>query len=195
MLNANFALKVLQYREKISDISALATNEATLETMLNKIIDTWKKTDLRLVKDHSRDTFIITGIEEIQILLEESQVTMATIKSSRYVAPIKSLVEDWDRRLVLFSKTLDEWIVCQKRWLYLKQIFSTQDIQRQLVQEAKTFNQIEKFWKELMRRTDDKPNAIRAATAPSECLLFKGVNLKLEFTTLLFYSVPQKSKP
>lgn len=136
--------------------------------MLNKIIDTWKKTDLRLVKDHSRDTFIITGIEEIQILLEESQVTMATIKSSRYVSPIKVLVEDWDRRLTLFSKTLDEWILCQKRWLYLKQIFSTQDIQRQLVQEAKMFNQIEKFWKELMRRTDDKPNAIRAATAPSK---------------------------
>ncbi len=67
---------------------------------------------------------------------------MATIKSSRYVGPIKSSVEDWDRRLTLFSRTLDEWILCQKRWLYLKQIFSTQDIQRQLVQEAKTFNQV-----------------------------------------------------
>ena len=25
---------------------------------------------------------------------------------------------------------------------------------------------IEKFWKDLMRRTDDKPNALRATTAP-----------------------------
>ena len=134
--------------------------------MLNRIIETWKKTDLRLVKDHARDTFIITATDEIQILLEESQVcirilfiltnglewikwfkvTMATIKSSRYVGPIKVLVEDWDRRLVLFSKTLDEWIICQKRWLYLKQIFSTQDIQRQLVQEAKTFNNVNKTY-------------------------------------------------
>lgn len=187
-------LKVLQYREQITDISALATNESTLETMLNKIIDTWKKTDLRLVKDQSRDTFIITGIEEIQILLEESQVTMATIKSSRYVTPIKVLVEDWDRRLVLFSKTLDEWIVCQKRWLYLKQIFSTQDIQRQLVQEAKTFNQIEKFWKDLMRRTDDKPNALRAATTPnlfetlqSYAIQMEKIQRSLEVTVILFF--------
>ena len=67
---------------------------------------------------------------------------MATIKSSRYVGPIKMLVEDWDRRLTLFSKTLDEWIVCQKRWLYLKQIFVTPDIQRQLTQEAKIFAQV-----------------------------------------------------
>jgi hypothetical protein len=65
---------MLQYKEKISDISALATNEATLETMLNRIIDVWKKTDFRLVTDNSKDTFIITGTDEIQVLLEESQV-------------------------------------------------------------------------------------------------------------------------
>ncbi len=120
----------------------MATNEATLENMLNRIIDIWKKTDFRLVKDHAKDTFIITGTDEIQILLEESQITMTTIKTSRYVGPIKNQVEDWDRRLSLFSKTLDEWILCQKRWLYLKQIFSTPDIQRQLVQETKVFNQV-----------------------------------------------------
>jgi dynein heavy chain, axonemal len=67
---------------------------------------------------------------------------MSTIKSSRYVGPIKILVEDWDRRLTLFSKTLEEWIVSQKRWLYLKQIFSAPDIQRQLTSEAKIFNQV-----------------------------------------------------
>jgi hypothetical protein len=134
-----FFYKVLQFREKIADISALATNEATLEGMLNRIIDVWKKTDFRLVTDHGKDTYIITGTEEIQILLEESQITMTTIKSSRYVAPIKIQVEDWDRRLTLFSKTLDEWILCQKRWLYLKQIFSTADIQRQLAAETKVY--------------------------------------------------------
>jgi hypothetical protein len=67
---------------------------------------------------------------------------MTTIKTSRFVGPIKNQVEDWDRRLVLFSKTLEEWILCQKRWLYLKQIFSTPDIQRQLIQETKVFNQV-----------------------------------------------------
>lgn len=130
---------VLQFRDKISDVSSLATNEATLETMLNKIIDVWKKTDFRLVADTSKDTFIITSTEEISILLEESQLTMATIKSSRYVGPIKTLVEDWDRKLVLFAKTLEEWIEFQKKWLYLEQIFTTPDIQRQLQTETKIF--------------------------------------------------------
>ena len=67
---------------------------------------------------------------------------MSTIKSSRYIDPIRNQVENWDRRLTLFSKTLDEWIICQKRWCYLRQIFSTSDIQRQLHQETKVFNQV-----------------------------------------------------
>lgn len=67
---------MLQYREKVADISALASNEATLEGMLNRIIDIWKKTDFRLVKDHSKDTFVITATDEIQIVLEESQVKL-----------------------------------------------------------------------------------------------------------------------
>jgi dynein heavy chain len=70
---------------------------------------------------------------------------MATIKASRYVGPIKTQVEDWDRKLVLFAKTLEEWTECQKKWLYLEQIFTAADIQRQLSQEAKMFSQVNFF--------------------------------------------------
>jgi hypothetical protein len=143
ILNLNNIKKVYKNIEKISDISALATNEATIEAMLNRIIEIWKKTEFRLVPDHVKDVFVITGTEDIQILLEESQVTMSTIKSSKFITPIKVLVEDWDRRLTVFAKTLDEWILCQKRFLYLKQIFSTPDIQRQLIADTKTFIQVE----------------------------------------------------
>jgi hypothetical protein len=52
----------------------LATNEATLENMLNKIIDLWKRTDFRMVVDHIKDTYYLTSTEEIQMQLEESQV-------------------------------------------------------------------------------------------------------------------------
>ena len=38
-------------------------------------------------------------------------------------------------------------------------------IYRQLPNEARLFAQVDKSWKDIMRRTIDKPNAIRAATA------------------------------
>jgi len=42
----------------------------------------------------------------------------------------KALVEDWSRKLKLFARTLDEWLLCQRNWLYLESIFSAADIQR-----------------------------------------------------------------
>ena len=43
---------------------------------------------------------------------------------------LKALVEEWDRKLKLFARTLDEWLLCQRNWLYLETIFSAADIQR-----------------------------------------------------------------
>ena len=36
----------------------------------------------------------------------------------------------------------DEWLTCQRNWLYLESIFSAPDIQRQLPSEAKMFMQV-----------------------------------------------------
>ena len=43
---------------------------------------------------------------------------------------------------MLFSRTLDEWMKCQRNWLYLEPVFTTADIQRQLPQESGLFNQV-----------------------------------------------------
>ena len=102
----------------------------------------------------------------MQIALEESLVTVATIKGSRFVTPIQDAVDEWDRRLELFSVTLDEWITCQRNWMYLESILTTPDIQRQLPREARLFGQVDKSWRELMRKVHERSNAIWAATTP-----------------------------
>ncbi|XP_033124826.1 dynein heavy chain 6, axonemal-like [Anneissia japonica] len=173
-------LQVFEHKDRINDISTQASNEATLEVMLTKVIDFWQGTDFRLVPHGGRDIVIISGADDITIQLEESQVTVATIRGSRYVTPIKALVEEWDRKLNVFSRTLDEWMTCQRNWLYLEQIFSTPDIQRQLPSEAKLFIQVDKSWKEVMRRTEDRPNALRAATAPGVLEILQANNSNLE---------------
>jgi dynein heavy chain len=32
-------------------------------------------------------------------------------------------VEEWEKRLATISETIDEWMVCQKSWMYLESIF------------------------------------------------------------------------
>ena len=79
---------------------------------------------------------------------------------------IKHEVERVDRQLHLFNDTLDEWLACQKDWMYLKSIFSAPDIQRQLPHEAKSFMLVDKQFKDTMRKTHERSNAMQAGTAP-----------------------------
>ncbi|XP_069117336.1 dynein axonemal heavy chain 6-like isoform X3 [Argopecten irradians] len=158
-------MNIFKHKEKIQEISTRASNEATLENMLQKIIDLWQSMDFRLVAHAGRDTFIIGGADDILAQLEESQVTIGTISGSRYVAPIKNQVEEWERKLQAFARTLEEWMRFQRNWLYLEQIFSTPDIQRQLGPEHKMFTGVDKAWKDIMRRVEDRPNALKSALA------------------------------
>ncbi|CAB1335557.1 unnamed protein product [Coregonus sp. 'balchen'] len=175
----------------LRDISTTATNEATLESILYKVIDLWRSTDFRLIT-HQSDTStvkIIASADDIMAQLEESQTTIMSIKASRYAEPIKYLIDEWERKLNQFSHTLEEWVMCQKRWLHLEPIFSAGGIQRQgsyccltlqLPAEAKVFLQVDQSWKEIMRRTDDRPNALRAATAPGVLEMLQAGNIHLE---------------
>lgn len=54
----------------------------------------------------SKDVFILGGTDDIQVLLDDSQVNISTIAGSRHVGPIKSRVEEWGKQLSLFSETL-----------------------------------------------------------------------------------------
>ncbi|XP_034255936.1 dynein heavy chain 6, axonemal isoform X2 [Thrips palmi] len=158
---------LMSYTDQLNDIAAQASSEAALESLLRKVEDAWQQAEL-VVLNHrdQKDVFILGGLEEIFTLLEESMININTILSSRHVGPIKSRVEDWLEQLQLFSKTLDEWIQCQQKWLYLESIFSAPDIQRQLPAEAKMFMTVDKSWKDIMRRTAKTPIAMPACTYP-----------------------------
>ena len=54
----------------------------------------------------TKDVFILGGTDDIQVLLDDSNINIQTIASSRHVGPIKPKVDDWLKQLDLFGKTL-----------------------------------------------------------------------------------------
>ncbi|XP_053239011.1 dynein axonemal heavy chain 14 isoform X1 [Podarcis raffonei] len=173
---------MFQYRKEINEVSVTASNEATLEAMLKRIIDIWFKTEFHLSQYHTETstTLIISSAEDIIALLEDSQVTLSTIKGSCFIGPIKSLVDAWDRKLNLFSCTLEEWLNCQRNWIYLEPIFCAPEIKRQLPEESNLFSQVDSKWKDLMKRTEDNPNALRATTTAGVFETLQANNAHLE---------------
>lgn len=54
----------------------------------------------------AKDVYILGSLEDVQTVLDESNININTIGSSRHVGPIKPRVDDWIRQLDLFSQTL-----------------------------------------------------------------------------------------
>ncbi|XP_054190340.1 dynein axonemal heavy chain 14 isoform X17 [Homo sapiens] len=176
------ALKIFQYENEINDMSTSATNEAALEKMLFKIIDFWNTTPLPLILHHTEiySIFIIPSIDDISAQLEESQVILATIKGSPHIGPIKDLVNEWDQNLTLFSYTLEEWMNCQRNWLYLEPVFHSSEIRRQLPAETELFSQVISMWKKIMSKIQNKQNALQITTSAGVLEILQNCNIHLE---------------
>ncbi|KAA8595375.1 hypothetical protein FQN60_012510 [Etheostoma spectabile] len=147
-------LNVFTYGVNIQEVSGQASGEASVENVITKVEDVWKTTEFTVLSHgDSKEVFILGGTEEIQVvLLDDSIINVGTVASSRYVTPIKSKVDKLLRQLTLFNQTLDEWLTCQRSWLYLESIFLAPDIKRQLPAESKMFLKVDKSWKEIMAR-------------------------------------------
>lgn len=107
-------------------------------------------------------------------------MSVQTMMGSKHVVEIRDEVEIWEKRLGYISDVIDEWLVFQRTWMYLENIFGSEDIIKQLPAEAKLFQQVDKFWKDHMQRT--KKNALVTDVCSSEVLLnrFQTNNAQLE---------------
>ncbi|ELK30056.1 Dynein heavy chain 6, axonemal [Myotis davidii] len=174
-------LRVFDFAQEIQDISGQASGESSLEIILKKVEDSWKTTEFVVLPHRdTKDVFILGGTDDIQVLLDDSTININTIASSRYVGPLKTRVDEWQKQIALFNQTLEEWLNCQRNWLYLESIFNAPDIQRQLPAESKMFLQVDKSWKEIMRKVNRLPNALRAATQPGLLETFQNNNALLD---------------
>ncbi|XP_073976967.1 dynein heavy chain at 16F isoform X2 [Rhodnius prolixus] len=166
---------------KLMGISAQATSESVLETLLIKVEDVWRTYEFTVVphKD-SADVSILGGIDELQVVIDESNINLGTISSSRYIGPIKARVKEWVDNMDLFAKTMEEWVSCQQNWLYLQPIFTAPDIKRQLPIESRLFSIVDKSWKDVMRSVNKTPLAFPFATSPGLYETFKNNNKLIE---------------
>jgi len=159
-------MNVVEHQAEITVISTKAVQESALEDLFaKKVSSIWTGMEFTLNSyKESKEVFVLAGVDEVIAALDESLVNLNTILGSRYCAPIRGDVESYQKKLMLLSETLDEWMTCQKQWMYLETIFSAEDIKRQLPEESKRFLAVDRSWKQIMKRTYNNPNCIVAGT-------------------------------
>jgi dynein heavy chain len=84
---------ILAQEDIIKEISTVASGEYELETTLENIETTWNSMTFKLIPYHnkSKNIYILTGVEEIQQLVEDHEITLTTMLSSEYVAGIRKV--------------------------------------------------------------------------------------------------------
>ncbi|KAA6354128.1 MAG: putative dynein heavy chain, partial [Streblomastix strix] len=128
-------MNILQFKQQVLEISATANGEYALESQFEKIKAAWKDTSFE-TKEHKSGTWILGPIDEITEQMEDHMALLQTMLASRYVVGIREEIELWDKRLTGLQDLMDEWVKCQRGWMYLSAIFTQPDIVRQLPQDA-----------------------------------------------------------
>lgn len=180
-LKALISLNVAYAAPLVKKVSVEAKHEASLLETLDSIGAAWSNCEFEVKQyKESRDTYVLGSVDDIVTHLDDSMVTINSVLCSRYVTPIIDTVQEMHMRLVLFQQTLDEWLACQRDWMYLEPIFGAPDIQRQLPTEAKLFSMVDAAWKDIMKRTHDSPNCLRVGTTPGLVEAFRKHNVSLD---------------
>ena len=172
------------FAEQVETISGAASKELGIENNLKEIVGIWKE-DPRaelLVSPYKdkKGVFKMGTADEFMQLLEDNQVSLGTMKSSRFVKPFIKEVDQWEKILSLILEVIEMGFNVQRQWMYLENIFNGEDIRKQLPRETALFDSISAQWLVIVAKMEANPNAKVATSEPGILKTLTTMNDKLE---------------
>ena len=159
-LNKAVELGLLTRMEVINRYSDVAGKEYSIENALNKMTKEWVTINIQTMAYRDTGTYILKGIDEVSQVLDDHIVMTQSMSFSAFKKPFEERIAEWEAQLNLVSEIIDEWLACQRNWMYLEPIFSSEDINRQLPVEGKRFASVDRFWRRTMEAVVKTPHVL-----------------------------------
>ncbi len=161
-----------QVKDDVEEVCVGAAREKEIETKLLRVAIDWSGQDFVLADFKSRGKLLLKGdrVVEIQSLLEDSLMTLTSLSNNRFNKYFKRNISKWVMNLTIVNEVLDYLMKVQSLWVYLEAVFVGGDIAKQLPQEARRFQTVDKMWVKVMDRAAETPSVVACCTIDSSLL-------------------------
>ncbi|NXB29063.1 DYH9 protein, partial [Eulacestoma nigropectus] len=160
-------LNLHQFEGEVHGIVDKAVREMSMEKVLKELRVTWSSREFQYEPHPRTNIPLLRSDEELIETLEDNQVQLQNLMSSKYIAFFLEEVSAWQRKLSTTDSVISLWFEVQRTWSHLESIFiGSEDIRAQLPQDSKRFEGIDVDFKELAYEVQKTPNVVEATNKP-----------------------------
>uniref|UniRef100_A0A8C2C4N6 AAA+ ATPase domain-containing protein n=1 Tax=Cyprinus carpio TaxID=7962 RepID=A0A8C2C4N6_CYPCA len=160
-------LNLHHFEDDVRSIVDRAVKEMGMEKVLNELDATWTSMAFDF-EPHPRTKIpLLKSSEELIETLEDNQVQLQNLMTSKYISFFLEEVSTWQRKLSVSDSVISIWFEVQRTWSHLESIFiGSDDIRSQLPEDSKRFDGIDTDFKELTHDASKTPNVVEATNKP-----------------------------
>lgn len=133
-------LNLHKYEEDVKNIVDKSVKEMSMEKSLKEFAETWNTMLFEYLPHPRRNVSLLKVSEELIEVLEDNQVQLQNMLSSKFVGHFYDEVMDWQAKLNTADRVINVWLEVQRIWAYLEAIFiGSDDIRTQLPEDTRRF--------------------------------------------------------
>eukprot|EP00058_Branchiostoma_floridae_P013849 XP_002599337.1 hypothetical protein BRAFLDRAFT_275161 [Branchiostoma floridae] len=157
------ALNLHNFEDTVRDIVDKAVKESGMEKVLKELDVTWKSMEFENEKHARTGVTLLKASEELIETLEDNQVQLQNLMTSKYIAHFLEEVSGWQKKLSTADSVISIFFEVQRTWSHLESIFiGSEDIRSQLPEDSKRFDGIDVDFKATLEGLVATPNVVEA---------------------------------
>ncbi|XP_072155544.1 dynein beta chain, ciliary isoform X1 [Bemisia tabaci] len=174
------ALNLHECEDEVKNIVDKAVKEMSMEKILRELNSTWSTMEFQQELHARTGCTLLRASEELIETLEENQVQLQNLITSKFIAHFLDEVSVWQQKLSMADQAITVWFEVQRTWMHLESIFmSSEDIRKQLPEDSSRFDQIDTDFKVLMENIAKTPNVVEATNKPGLVQQLDGLQKEL----------------
>lgn len=173
-------LNLHECEEEVKNIVDKAVKEMSMEKILRELHTTWSTMEFEQEIHTRTGCKLLRANEELIETLEDNQVQLQNLITSKFIAHFLEEVSSWQNKLGMADQVITIWFEVQRTWMHLESIFmSSEDIRKQLPEDSERFDQIDKDFKALMIEMGKTPNVVESTNKPGILPTLEEIQKKL----------------